>query len=170
MGLKRARAVRNWLINLVLILLVVAGVQWWKTRPLASGAAPSLVGLTRDGRTLDLAEFRGQPVLIHFWATWCPVCRLMDGAIDDLAHDYPVVTVALQSGTPEDLGRFMQEHGLHFPVIADPDGQLATRWGVRGVPSTFIVDANKQIRQSTVGASTEWGLRVRLWMTDQGGE
>ena len=166
MELKRAWDVRGWLINLVLILLVVTGVQWWKARPLASGEAPPLVGLTRDGRAFDLAEFRGQPVLIHFWATWCPVCRLMDGAIDDLAHDYPVVTVALQSGTPEDLERFMQEHGLHFPVIADPDGHLATRWGVRGVPATFIVDANGQIRQATVGARTEWGLRVRLWMAD----
>ncbi len=166
--MKSARAVRSGLINLLLILLVVSGVQWWKGRPLASGEAPPLVGLTLAGRALDLAKFRGQPVLIHFWATWCPVCRLMDGAIDDIAHDHAVVTVALHSGTPEDLGRFLQEHGLQFPVISDPDGHLATRWGVRGVPATFVVDAQGQIRQATVGARTEWGLRVRLWMADQG--
>jgi peroxiredoxin len=162
------RHLRGWSINLVLILLIFTGVQWWKGRPLATGAAPSLVGLTQDGRTLDPAEFRGQPVLVHFWATWCPVCRLMDGAIDGIAQDQAVVTVALQSGTPDDIGRFMQEHGLHFPVISDPDGHLATRWGVLGVPATFVVDANGQIRLSTVGASTEWGLRVRLWISDQG--
>ena len=162
------RRLRRWLINLVLILLMVTGVQWWKGRSLVSGEAPSLVGLTLDGRALDLADFRGQSVLVHFWATWCPVCRIMDGAIEGIAQDQAVVTVALQSGTPDDIGRFMQEHGLQFPVISDPDGQFANRWGVRGVPVTFIIDANGQIRQTTAGASTEWGLRARLWMSGQG--
>jgi peroxiredoxin len=161
------RRLRDWLINGVLILLVFLGVQWWKARPLVEGDAPPLAGFTLDGRALDLADLQGRPVLVHFWASWCPMCDLMDGAIDSIARDHPVVTVAMQSGDPDELRRFMSEAGHTYPVIADPAGQIASRWGVVGVPTSFVVDATGQIRSSTTGVSTEPGLRLRLWIADQ---
>lgn len=57
----------------------------------------------------------------------------------------------------------MREAGHAFPVIADPDGQLASLWGIRGVPASFVIDAAGRIRYSTVGVSTEPGLSLRLW-------
>lgn len=92
----------------------------------------------------------------------------MDGAIAAIAKDHPVVTVALQSGTHEELRRLMRDLGHDFPVIPDPDGQLAHRWGVSGVPTTFVVDAAGRIRQASVGVGTEWGLRLRLWIAAHG--
>jgi thiol-disulfide isomerase/thioredoxin len=83
---KRKHRWRGWLLNLVLILLIFTGIQWWKARPLASGEAPSLAGLMLDGRAFDLADLRGQPVLIHFWASWCLVCKVMGGAIAGIAR------------------------------------------------------------------------------------
>ncbi|BCU05840.1 hypothetical protein Atep_05170 [Allochromatium tepidum] len=67
-----------------------------------TGEAPPLVGVTLEGTPIDLADRRGRPVLVHFWATWCPVCRITDGTIDAIAEDHAVVTVALQSGTEEE--------------------------------------------------------------------
>jgi len=162
-----ARRLRAWLINSVLILLVFWGVQWWKARPLVEGEAPPLAGFTLDGRALDLTDLQGRPVLVHFWASWCPMCQLMDGAIESIARDHPVVTVAMQSGHPDELRRFMAEAGHTYPVIADPAGQIASRWGVVGVPASFVVDAAGRIRSSTIGVSTEPGLRFRLWIADQ---
>jgi peroxiredoxin len=62
----------------------------------------------------------------------------------------------------------MREAGLAFPVIADPDGQLASLWGIRGVPASFVIDAAGRIRYSTVGVSTEPGLSLCLWDAGQG--
>jgi thiol-disulfide isomerase/thioredoxin len=165
---KKRRQLWSWLLNLVLIAAAFGAVAWWKTRPLASGVAPPLAGVTLSGHAFDLRTARTEPVLVHFWATWCPVCRMMDGTIDALAKDHRVITVALHSGTPPEIARYMREAGLAFPVLADPEGQIASRWGVSGVPATFVVDTAGQIRAATVGASTGPGLRTRLWLATRG--
>jgi peroxiredoxin len=158
-----AKRRRDWIINIALILAIVGAVQWWKARPLVAGAAPPLVGVTLDGQALDLAGLAGRPVLVHFWASWCPVCGLMDGAVDAIARDHAVVTVAMQSGGADELRRYMAQTGHGFPVIADPTGQIADRWGVVGVPATFVVDPSGRIRDAVVGIATQPGLRWRLW-------
>lgn len=164
---RRPRRMRRWLIDIALILAIVAGVHWWKARPLASGEAPPLSGPTIDGRALDLADLRGQPVLVHFWASWCPMCKVMNGAVTALARDHPVVTVAMQSGDRASLQGFMRETGQDFPVITDPAGEIAGRWGVVAVPASFVVDGAGRIRFATVGVSTEPGLRLRMWAAGQ---
>lgn len=160
---RRFRRLADWAINLALILAIFGGVQWWQGRPLASGEAPPLAGRTLDGQEIDLGHLKGAPVLVHFWATWCPICRLGDGGIDAIAKDHRVLTVAMQSGDADEVGRFMATKGLDFPVVTDPDGEIAQRWGVVGVPATFVLDANGRIAYATRGASTETGLRLRLW-------
>lgn len=154
---------RNWLFNILLILAIFTAVHWWKARPMASGEPPPLVGQTLDGEALDLAQFKGEPVLIHFWATWCPVCKAMDGSIDSISQDHQVVTVAMQSGTPAEIRDFLAQAQLDFTVVSDPYGKITNEWGVPGVPATFVLDATGRIAYSTVGISTETGLRARLW-------
>lgn len=100
---------------------------------------------------------------MHFWATWCPVCRLGDGAIDAIARDHRVVSIALQSGDAAEIRHYMATEGLDFTVLPDETGTLASRWGVPGVPATFVLDPTGRIAFSTMGFSTEWGLRARLW-------
>ena len=161
---------RSWLINLMLILAVFIGVQWWKARPLATGPAPALTGPLLDGRPFDLKALLesggGRPVLVHFWATWCPVCRLGQGGIEAIARDHALVSVALQSGDERDIRDFMGKEGLSFPVLPDPYGEAASAWGVAGVPASFVVDASGRIRFATVGYTTEAGLRARLWVAE----
>ncbi len=154
---------RRWLLELAAVLLVVWGVQAWQARNLPRGAAPALDGRLPGGRVVSLEAYRGRPVLVHFWATWCPVCRLESGAIEAVARDWPVITVAMQSGTEKEVADFMQARALSFPVVVDPDGRIAGRWGVRGVPVSFVVDGDGEIRAALVGYTTGFGLRLRLW-------
>jgi thiol-disulfide isomerase/thioredoxin len=163
----RDRRWLRWLVNIALILAIFAAVHWWRARPLASGEAPPLAGIGIDGTGLALSHHRGEPVLVHFWASWCPVCKAMDGSIDAIADDHPVITVAMQSGGASELGGFLQGSGLGFPVLPDPSGQLASQWGVPAVPATFVLDAEGRIAYATVGFSTEAGLRARLWAADR---
>lgn len=155
---------RGWVLNILLVVLVFAGVHWWKARPLATGAAPPLAGIALDERLVDLVQMRGQPVLVHFWASWCPMCRVMEGAVAAVASDHQVITVGMLSGGPDELRALMQETGHLFRVVPDPEGRIAARWGVAGVPTTFVLDAAGHIHSSTVGVSTEPGLRARLWL------
>ena len=165
--MEKSRRRRRRVIHFGLLLLIVALAHHWRTQSLASGMAPPLMGHLRSGENFELALQRGEPVLVHFWATWCPVCRLGERDIEALAEEHSVVTVAMQSGGARDIATHMDEEGLNFPVITDRDGELAARWGVRGVPASFVVDGAGRIRFSTVGYSTPVGLRGRLWLADK---
>jgi peroxiredoxin len=102
---------------------------------------------------------------VHFWATWCPICRTEQGSIAAIAQDHPdVITVAMQSGTPQEVSRYMQEQGIAFPVVNDPDGIISRAWGVHAVPASFIIAPDGQIRFVEVGYTTGMGLRLRLWL------
>lgn len=154
----------RWGAYLLLLLAVYLAARAWQTRDLASGVAPEIEGVTLDGRPVALSDYRGAPVLLHFWATWCRICALEEQSIDALAEDYPVLTVALQSGDAAAVGRYLRERGLDFPVVLDPGGRLAGRYGVRGVPTTLVIGPEGRIRSREVGYTTGFGLRLRLWL------
>ena len=159
---------RGWVLNLLLVVLVFVAVQWWRARPLASGEAPPLSGTTLSGESFDLRDLRGEPVLVHFWASWCPVCKLEQSAIDSIARDHRVIAVAMQSGGAAEVRRYLAEQKLGFPVLVDRDGILASQWGVPAVPASLVIDREGRVAYSTLGLSTEPGLRARLWAAGLG--
>ncbi len=73
----------------------------------------------------------------------------------------------MQSGNAAEVSQYLLEHSLHFPVIIDEEGDLARRYGVVGVPASFVIDGLGDIRFSEVGYTTGMGLRVRLWWAGQ---
>lgn len=161
----RAAKWRGYAINLLLFIVCVAGIRAWQQRDMVGGAAPVLQGVTLAGLPYKLPAHPAQPVLVHFWATWCPICRTEQSAIAAIAHDHPnVITVAMQSGTQEDVLRYMREQGIDFPVVNDPDGNISRAWGVHAVPASFIITPDGQIRFIEIGYTTGIGIRLRLWL------
>ena len=147
-----------------MLLVLIVGIRAWQQSGTASGPAPALAGELLDGKPVSLAAFAGRPVLVHFWATWCPICRAEQGSIDTLARDVPVITVAMQSGDRDAVVQHLRKEELSFPVLNDPAGEIAAQWGVRAVPASFIVDGAGQIRFLEIGYTTGVGLRLRLWL------
>ena len=161
----RAAKWRGFAVNLLVFVILVAGIRFWQQRDMVSGAAPALRGVTLAGQHYTLTAHPGKSVLVHFWATWCSVCRAEQGSIAAIAHDDPnVITVAMQSGTAEEVSRHMHEQGIDFPVVNDQDGMISRAWGVHAVPASFIIAPDGRIRFIEVGYSTGIGLRLRLWL------
>jgi thiol-disulfide isomerase/thioredoxin len=155
--------------QLLILLIVFTAIRVYMTQgSLKSGVAPDFGGKLLDGSTFQLQEMRGKPLLIHFWATWCKVCALNDGAIDDLAKKLPVITVAMESGGDNSIKNEMEERGLSFPVFVDSQGKLANLYRVKGVPTNYIVDAKGNISFVEVGYTTGLGLRIRMWLASLG--
>jgi len=159
-----ARRWRRRAVEVLVLLVLILGIRAWQQSGTASGPAPALAGELLDGKPVALAAFAGKPVLVHFWATWCPICRAEQGSIDALARDVPVITVAMQSGSREEVIQFLRKEALSFPALNDPVGVIAAQWGVRAVPASFIVDGAGQIRFLEIGYTTGVGLRLRLWL------
>ena len=162
MNPKLKKFFRELAILVVMVMTVSVAVNLYKTWNVERGPAPELLFAGIDGKPV-MAQPADKPMLVHFWATWCPICSLEQNSIQSLSEDYPVVTVAMQSGNEEELSQFMQQEGLNFTVIADEYGEIAKQWSVRGVPASFIISADGNIRFVEVGYTTEIGLRARLW-------
>ncbi len=123
--------------------------------PLIGFTAPEFTLETLDGQMLTLSDFRGQAVLVSFWATWCPSCQLEMPAIQGVYDQYRdqgfiVLAVNLQEGDAQ-LSAFAGQRGLTFPILMDRDGQVFARYRVKALPSSFFVDRAGVIREVTVG-------------------
>ncbi len=155
---------RRYAINALIIIVVVAGIRLWQQRDMVSGAAPVLKGVTLTQQLYELPAHPDKPTLVHFWATWCPICRTEQGTIAAIAHDYPnTITVAMNSGLTNEVKQYMQEQGIDFLTVNDPDGSISEVWGVHAVPASFIIAPDGKIQFVEVGYTTEIGLRLRLW-------
>lgn len=157
---------RRWILEILILVAIVGAVTVWQNRGLPEGAAPPLAGMRTDGVAADLAAkvgAGGTAQLVVFWATWCPVCRAEEGNIAAVAADWPVVSVAMQSGDAVAVGKYLRERGIDLPAVIDDGGFIAADWRVRSVPAHFILDPAGDIRFRVVGYATTLGLRARLW-------
>ena len=153
----------RWLIEITLILLVIIVVRLWMQRDIVSGKAPNVSAVMQNGQAFDLYQNTSRPILVHFWATWCPVCKLEQSNIEHIAKDKTVITIAMQSGDNEELKTFMRRENLSFNVINDESGALSRLYNIKGVPVSFIINKENKIEFVEVGYTTEMGLRLRLW-------
>ncbi len=122
-------------------------------------AAPDFELQDTEGKRHRLSDYRGQPVLINFWATWCPPCReeipSMNRAWARIAEE-GIIMLAINVGEDEDtIFVFTADYPADFPVLLDRDGEVIGQWPVKGVPTTFIVDPEGRIAYRAVGGR-EW--------------
>lgn len=158
---RRARFV----LEIILLLFLVLAIKTWLERDMVEGMAPPLTGSLSNGQAFELNSLRGKPVLVHFWASWCPICKLEQDNIEAISRDHSVITIAMQSGQRDAIQDYMAEEGLSFAVLPDEQGDITRRYGVSGVPASFILAPDGRIVFRERGYTTEWGLRFRLWLT-----
>ena len=104
-----------------------------------------------------------KPILIHFWATWCPTCKLESDNIQTLSEHFEVLSIAVKSGSKNDLKTYMKEHNLNYRVYNDENAQLASKFNISVYPTTFIYNSEKKLVFSEVGYTSTFGLWLRMW-------
>lgn len=119
--------------------------------------------------TVRLSDFRGKPVLVNFWATWCAPCRIEMPIMEEKYRAYKdtkefvILAVDVKDDSGIDAVRsFLGELSLTFPVLMDSEGSAGTAYNVLGLPTSFFIDRRGVIRVSRVGAMSPAYIEEQL--------
>ncbi|MFQ6066974.1 MAG: TlpA disulfide reductase family protein [bacterium] len=109
-----------------------------------------------EGYPVSLKDFQGKVVFLNFWATWCGPCRYEMPAMEKLwqkfkEEGFVILAVDLREGK-EKVSSFMKENGYTFPALLDPRGKVASTYGIRAIPTTFLLDPEGKIVGKALGA------------------
>jgi len=172
---------RNWLLFSGFLLLIGAGWLWLsRAAPVAltSGKipaphqgfmAPDFALQDTSGRSVRLADLRGQPVLVNIWASWCGPCKAEMPALQRLYQDYQargfeiLAVNATAQDSQENALAFSKSLGLTFPILFDYQGEVSRLYQAQSLPSSFFINKDGTINEVVIGGPmAEALLRVRV--------
>ena len=160
--------------NILILLVLILGVAWiWINRvpggtatvaaalppaPAVGHPAPDFTLTTTAGETFSLADLRGKPVVLNFWATWCPPCRAelpeLEAASKRLTGQVAIIGVN-QAEPLAQVRDFAAQLSLTFSIPLDENANASRLYRVRSLPTTFFIDREGIIRQMQIGALNE---------------
>jgi peroxiredoxin len=169
---RKARSYRGrllgYLAQAALLVLVYVGISAWQTRGhLASGAAiaPDFQLQSLAGPSVRLADLRGKSVVLHFWATWCDVCKLEIGSLNALSRalkpDQVLISVVADADDAARVRAFVGEYGINYPVLL-ADDRVISAYAVGAFPTTYFLTPDGKIASTSVGLSNRFAYRARL--------
>lgn len=165
---KRALDIALWVL--------VLGIVLWRFGPQIGAAvgiggsnqpAPDFSVTTIDGDTLTLADFRGEVVLVNFWATWCPPCRLEMPGFQDVWEDYrdegfTVLGLSVDRGVRDDVVRWVRQREITYPIAFAPGSVVREYGGANVLPTSLLIDREGRIVHRVEGYYAEATLRAAV--------
>ncbi len=131
--------------------------------------APHITVTDFDGNKVKLSDFKGKPVVINFWTTWCGPCRSELAAFDMLYKEYGekinFMMIDLTDGsrdTPETVKAYVSDNGYSFPVFFDTQADAAKTYNVFSIPHTVLIGSKGKIETTNIGAISEETLRSSI--------
>jgi thiol-disulfide isomerase/thioredoxin len=150
-------------------VLIFFGILRWESTPIVSELTqgsnsihpPTLNAPAPNFELKDVSdeihafnEYRGKPVLLNFWATWCAPCRIempvFQNSFEEYDGDLSVIAIN-NAESKEDVQAFIDEFGLTFDFFLDPDSEIQHLYQINGYPTTFIIDSDGVIRVRHIG-------------------
>ena len=152
------------IIALVLLFVMSNIISYIRQPDLGTTQLPNIEAELIDGSFYKVQK--GKPVILHFWATSCPVCKMEAPNIETVSKKYEVLSIAVNSGSDKNISIYMQEQGLNFNVLNDKEGKWADMFKIEVYPTTFIYDENGDLSFTEVGYTTTAGLLARMEWID----
>ncbi len=147
----------------VVTVIATSVIGYLRAPSFESAIPPELTAKTLEGKPFSI-KTAPKPLMLHFWATWCPTCRAEADNISRVASEVPVMTVAVKSGSDSEIEAFLQKNDLRFPVVSDRDGSIASRFGITVFPTTILIGKDGKVAWSETGYTSTWGLKLRMWL------
>jgi thiol-disulfide isomerase/thioredoxin len=152
------------------MLALYGAFQLWQLRDTRRGPAVNFAGQLIDGQAFELEQWRanypGRATLLYFWAEWCSICKGTAGNVRGLSEDWPVTSIASDSGPADAVAKTMAERNYRWPTLPDPQNDILRQYGLPGMPGFIIIDPSGNIRFVSLGYTSETGLRLRLWWAE----
>ena len=120
------------------------------------------IDLNKNKLDIKDISLNGKPILIHFWSTWCPTCKIEASNIQTISEKYNVLTIAVNS-SDDNIKEYLKNNNLNFKVINDKNTFYANKFNITVYPTTLIYDKNKDLIFSDVGYTSTFGLWLRMW-------
>jgi peroxiredoxin len=140
-----------------ILCLLCAPLGILRAEPVAPAPAPHWALKDPDGNPVSSDQFKGKVVVLDFWATWCPPCKAEIPGYIELQKKYAadglaIVGVSVDQDGAEVVKRFMKAYGINYTVVLGADSDIQDAYGgISGIPTTFIIDREGQIRDRKVG-------------------
>ncbi|MGE3673367.1 MAG: TlpA disulfide reductase family protein [Polyangiaceae bacterium] len=159
----------SWLLQAGVVVLIYFAASTWRTHSLlptdGTMHAPPLELRSVDGQRVSLEELKGKRVQVHFWATWCTVCRQEFGALNsvyaNLGSDEAMISIVADSEDPAAIAQFVREHDIKYPVLLGSP-EVLRAYHIEAFPTNYYLDSQGRIRGTDVGMSTRWGMSKRI--------
>lgn len=150
----------RWALVAVVLAMVIYQMSSPDSGPKVGAEAPAFAVETLSGEDFDLADTRGQVVVLDFWATWCPPCKRSLPALQQIHEAYAdddtvrvlSVNTDISSARAAGLNNFMARGKLSFPVLLDaPNNAVASRYRVKSIPTLVIIGPSGKVHHVGVG-------------------
>ena len=142
--------------TVVVLTLVLLTVGCSSPAPQVGKQAPDFQLPNLEGQSISLSDFRGSPILLNFWATWCGPCRqempFIQGIFEEQTSENLVILAVNIGENSAAVKNFMQSGNYSFPVLLDTNQDVALEYNVRAIPTTFFIDKDGIIQEMKVGA------------------
>jgi len=129
------------------------------------GPAPRFSSMTPEGKKMGIDDLKGKLVVLNFWATWCPPCRLEMPSMEKLYQEFKgegLEVVAINFMEKEKpIKSFLKENGFTFPVLLDKKGEIARNYGVHGLPVTYLIARNGNLIARSMGYKDWYKPEIR---------
>ncbi|NQV15421.1 TlpA family protein disulfide reductase [bacterium] len=137
------------------IIFLIAGLLTFGSSHALAKMAPDFTLTDTNGEEISLSDFKGKVIIVDFWATWCGPCRMEIPSFIELQKQYGddvvILGVSLDKGGPSAVLPFAEKNGINYPIVYGNNSVTQAYGGIRGIPTTFVIDREFNIQRKYVG-------------------